>query len=190
MSFAEITPGVALSPGQLGGMVIDASGAVIPGAQVEVQNTATRATWNASTTADGRWFLLGIPSGVYQISASAPGFQTTRQAVSYNAANPAAYRLALNVGSVSEQIVVESTASRIDTDASAVPLLKDKKHKGAQPTAPPAPPASANVFNLQQRVAGVLPVAVDVPRTGTSYRFFRPLIVNEETKLSFTYKSK
>jgi len=190
MSFAEITPGVALSPGQLGGMVIDASGAVIPGAQVEVQNTATRATWNASTTADGRWFLLGIPSGVYQISASAPGFQTTRQAVSYNAANPAAYRLALNVGSVSEQIVVESTAGRIDTDASAVPLLKDKKHKGAQPTAPPAPPASANVFNLQQRVAGVLPVAVDVPRTGTSYRFFRPLIVNEETKLSFTYKSK
>jgi len=56
--------------------------------------------------------------------------------------------------------------------------------------APPPATASANVFNLQQRVAGVLPVAVDVPRTGTSYRFLRPLVVNEETKLTFSYKSK
>jgi len=65
---------------------------------------------------------------------------------------------------------------------------RDKKHKGAMPAPPPT--ASANVFNLQQRVAGVLPIAVDVPRAGTSYRFLRPLVVNEETKLSFTYKSK
>ena len=68
---------------------------------------------------------------------------------------------------------------------------KDKKHKKELAAAPPPPPtASANVFNLQQRVAGVLPVAVDVPRAGTSYRFIRPLVVNEETKLNFTYKSK
>jgi Carboxypeptidase regulatory-like domain len=190
-SLAELAPGVTLSPGQLGGIIVDPSGAVMPGVQVEVQNTATGATWNASTAENGQWFLLGVPTGVYQISAAAPGFQTIRQAVSYNAASPTAYRLALNAGTVSEQIVVESTAGRIDTDASTLPVLKDKKHKGAQPMAPPpAPQASANVFNLQQRVAGVLPVAVDVPRTGTSYRFFRPLIVNEETKLSFSYKSK
>jgi hypothetical protein len=65
---------------------------------------------------------------------------------------------------------------------------RDKKHKAV--ASPPPPTASANVFNLQQRVAGVLPVAVDVPRTGTSYHFLRPLVVNEETKLAFTYKSK
>jgi hypothetical protein len=41
---------------------------------------------------------------------------------------------------------------------------------------------------LQQRVAGVLPIAVDVPRAGTSYRFIRPLVVNEEirSKASFS----
>jgi hypothetical protein len=49
--------------------------------------------------------------------------------------------------------------------------------------------ASANVSNLQQRVAGVLPVAVDVPRAGNSYRFVRPLVLDEETKLTFTYKT-
>ena len=50
--------------------------------------------------------------------------------------------------------------------------------------------ASANVLNLQKRVAGVLPVRVDVPRTGTSYRFVRPLVLDEETKVTFAYKTK
>jgi hypothetical protein len=49
---------------------------------------------------------------------------------------------------------------------------------------------SANVQNLQQRVAGVLPIAVEVPRTGASYKFVRPLVVDEETKVTFTYKTK
>jgi hypothetical protein len=50
--------------------------------------------------------------------------------------------------------------------------------------------ASANVMNLQQRVSGVLPVRIDVPRAGNSYHFVRPLVLDEETKVSFTYKSK
>jgi hypothetical protein len=50
--------------------------------------------------------------------------------------------------------------------------------------------ASANVVNLQRRVAGVLPVAIDIPRAGTSFKFVRPLVLNEETKVTFSYKNK
>ncbi len=50
--------------------------------------------------------------------------------------------------------------------------------------------ASSNVTNLQQRVSGILPVRVDVPRAGNSYNFVRPLVLDEETKVTFTYKSK
>jgi len=50
--------------------------------------------------------------------------------------------------------------------------------------------ASANVTNLQQRVSGVLPVRIDVPRAGNSYHFVRPQVLDEETKVSFSYKSK
>ena len=50
--------------------------------------------------------------------------------------------------------------------------------------------ASSNVTNLQQRISGVLPVRVDVPRAGNSYNFVRPLVLDEETKVTFTYKSK
>ncbi len=50
--------------------------------------------------------------------------------------------------------------------------------------------ASSNVTSLQQRISGVLPVRIDVPRAGNSYNFVRPLVLDEETKVTFTYKSK
>ncbi len=181
-----LAPGVALAPGQLGGYVVDPSGAVIPNARVEVQNTATRTTWNSSTTSEGYWLVLGIPSGTYQVTASAPGFKTTSTTVSYDVSNPSAYRIALNVGTATQTVTVEAESSELNMETSR----RQKKEKAVAPAPPPPPQASANVFSLQQRVAGVLPVAVDVPRTGTSYRFVRPLVVNEETKLTFTYKSK
>lgn len=63
---------------------------------------------------------------------------------------------------------------------------------GASPHAAPSlsSPASSNVVNLQRRAAGVLPIRVDVPRAGNSYRFVRPLVLDEETKMTFKYKSK
>ncbi len=45
------------------------------------------------------------------------------------------------------------------------------------------------MLDLQKRVAGVLPVRVDVPRAGNSYRFARALVLDEETKVTFTYKT-
>jgi hypothetical protein len=49
---------------------------------------------------------------------------------------------------------------------------------------------SANVMNLQKRVAGILPVRIDVPKSGRSYRFVRTLVMDEETRISFNYKAK
>ena len=185
-SFMTLAPGVTLGAGQLGGYVFHASGAVIPNARIEVQNTATHGTWSASTTAEGYWTVSGLASGTYQIAASALGFRVIRQTLHYDSSNPKAYRTTLDVGSATDTIEVQASALELDTDMSRLDS-KDKKHKAPPP---PPPAASPNVFNLQQRVVGVLPIAVDVPRAGTSYRFLRPLVVNEETKLSFTYKSK
>ena len=59
------------------------------------------------------------------------------------------------------------------------------KSKEAQLTAP-----SQNVTNLQRRVAGILPVRVDVPRAGKPYKFVRPRVLEEETRISFQYKPR
>jgi carboxypeptidase family protein len=185
---STLAPGLALSRNQLGGYVFEPSGAVIPNARVEIQSLATQATWNVETSSEGSWLVLGVPSGTYQITATAPGFKSTRSTVTYNEVNPSAYRISLNLAAATETVMVEAEAPVLNTTSSSI-SSKDKKHKVAAPP-PPLPTASANVFNLQQRIAGVLPIAVDVPRAGTSYRFIRPLVVNEETKLAFNYKTK
>jgi hypothetical protein len=187
VSPSPLSAGIALAAGQLAGHVVDQTGAAVANARVDVQNLSTGGSWTAATSSDGFWLLGGMPSGAYTLTTTAVGFRATRSNLSYDANNPRTYGTMLQVGSATNSITVESTAAEIDTDTSTS-HRKDKKHKEA-PALPP-PTASANVFNLQQRVAGVLPVAVDVPRAGTSYRFVRPLVVNEETKLSFTYKSK
>ncbi len=49
---------------------------------------------------------------------------------------------------------------------------------------------SANVQSLQRRAAGVLPIRIEVPRAGTSHRFVKPLVIDEETVVSFRYKRR
>lgn len=184
-----LSPGILLAPSQLGGVVIDPSGAVVSSAIVEVKNLSTNATWTASTASDGRWLLPNLPSGSYQITAHAQGFQTMRNYFAYDSSNPRAYQIGLNVANVTDTVEVTSDSPLIETLTAQIGGRKEKKNKNAAAPAPPPPPSS-NVYNLQQRVAGVLPVAVDIPRAGASYRFLRPLVLNEETKLSFAYKSK
>jgi hypothetical protein len=82
----------------------------------------------------------------------------------------------MSVGAVEETITVSGHSPRIDRST----------RTEAEQKAPP----SQNVINLQRRVAGVLPVRVDVPRAGTSYRFSRPLVVDDETRVSFHYRHK
>ena len=49
---------------------------------------------------------------------------------------------------------------------------------------------SMNVQNLQRKAAGVLPVRIDVPRAGTSHRFVKPLVIDENTLVSFRYRRR
>jgi hypothetical protein len=49
---------------------------------------------------------------------------------------------------------------------------------------------SVNVQSLQRRAAGVLPVRIDVPRAGSSHRFVKTLVVDEETVVGFRYRRR
>jgi hypothetical protein len=88
------------------------------------------------------------------------------------------------------QITNTFSGTNLSTDAAVSdrPEKKDRDRKKLE--APPQAPASDNVLNLQKRVAGVLPVRIDVPRAGNSYRFARALVLDEETKVTFNYKSE
>ena len=100
------------------------------------------------------------------------------------ASQPARLGTTLQVGAVSPTVQVTSGGKDLDRESRRIEEQARKKQE-AQLNAP-----SQNVFNLQRRVAGILPVRVDVPRAGKSYRFVRPLVLEEETRITFQYKSK
>ena len=171
-------------PGQIGGVVVDPSGAAISGATVTVTNTANGASMNAVTDSAGHWVVSNVPSGQGKLRVDANGFQTLVQTFDFNPRRPAQYMSTLQVGSVSETAKVAAQA--VPLDGRSIAQLQELEIKDKQPTNI----ASANVLNLQRRVAGVLPVAIDVPRTGTSFEFARALVLDEETKVTFSYKSR
>jgi hypothetical protein len=171
-----------LVPGQLGGYIVDPSGATVANAQVSVTQLDTGAVRTATTDYSGRWIVSSMPSGRVKITATMPGFNTTVSNINYDANYPTTSNFALRVSSATETVEVLANdqakqSRRIERD------LKDRE-------ATTSNSASNNVLNLQRRVSGVLPVRVDVPRAGSSYSFVRPLVLDEETKLTFTYKTK
>jgi len=66
-----------LLPGQIGGYIIDPSGAVVTGAQVNVMQVDTGAQRTAVTDASGRWIVGGMPSGRVRVMATMRGFKNT-----------------------------------------------------------------------------------------------------------------
>jgi hypothetical protein len=111
---------------------------------------------------------------------TAQGFKTGVYDLAYDANKPERIGTRVSVASTSETVEVTATTKefdRLETEA--------KKNQQLQQNA-----ASSNVYNLQKRVAGVLPVRVDVPRAGASYHFVRPLVLDEVTQVTFTYRSR
>src|SRR6266404_1751378 len=178
-------PMVALLPGQLGGIIVDSSGAVIPNAQISVTQVETGAVRNVVTDSSGRWVVSNLSSGRVKMAASAPGFKYFVRELNYDGSRPVPFSFALSIGAAAEAVAVEASNGPHDTRDSERLERNARKMAAQQQTM-----ASANVTNLQQRVSGLLPVRIDVPRAGNSYYFVRPLVLDEETKVSFTYKTK
>jgi hypothetical protein len=192
-------------PGQMAGYVTDPSGAVIPNVQITItaDNGASR---TATTDSQGRWLIAGLPSGNYKARADASGFKSSAFNLNYNAGQPSMYDFRMNLGAATETVeVTGAQVAQLQTDSgtnqyhgdglnlSVAGPVNSRNYTELMTMAPPPSnqnTASANVMNLQRRVAGVLPVAIDVPHAGTSFSFVRPLVLDEETKVTFSYRSR
>ena len=170
-----------LEPGQIGGVIVDVQGAVVAGADVTVTNSQTGATLTTKSDDEGHWRIGGVQPGAVRVTISSPGFKIAQTDLNVQASKAASIGTTLEVGQISETVTITADGAinsrRIDEMA--------KKNQTTQLLM-----NSQNVVNLQRRVAGILPVAVEVPRSGKSYRFVRPLVMEEETRITFQYKSR
>ncbi len=200
------TPSPALHQGQVTGVVYDPTGAVIPNASVALRISSTGIRLTAVTDGTGRWTLHNVPDGAAVLTASASGFDAAAMEILNDSTQPTSYDQTLTVrGARTEVSVVGSTAIAVQAESSEVSTKLNRQMisqvavqgRDAAELLKMMPGvmnntwnASANVGNLQRRVAGVLPIAVDVPHAGNSYRFVRALVLDEETKVTFSYKTR
>ena len=96
--------------GTLIGTATDASGAVVPGARVELRDVSTNATRTAITNAAGQYSFPGLPPGAYSVKATGTGFREfTVPQIAIEIGQSYTVNVQLEVGTA--QQVVEVTAT-------------------------------------------------------------------------------
>jgi Carboxypeptidase regulatory-like domain len=133
------------------GTVTDSGGLVVPGARVEAMNTGTKDTYEATTSAEGYYYIPFVRPGKYDITISIPSFQTfkvtgvevaTNQVVRTNAT--------LQVGAVTESVNVSAEAQVLDTDRATVSATIGTRAIVELPL------SGRNVWSLASTTPGVL----------------------------------
>jgi len=107
--------------GSIVGSVVDQSDAAVPNATVTITSKETGLTRDTKTDVGGRYSLVNVLPGTYDLRVTAPGFRTlTREnvVVAINTVTRADVRL--EVGAITEQITVTAAAAVLQTDKSDV----------------------------------------------------------------------
>ena len=125
-SFSTCTVLWAQSTAQVSGTVKDQSGAVLPGVEVTITQTATGLARSIVTNETGSYALTNLPVGPYRIEASLPGFRTFAQTgiVLQVGSNPV-INVSLEVGQVAESVEVQADAALVETRSTGVGQVID-----------------------------------------------------------------
>jgi hypothetical protein len=121
------TPGVSLAEGAgaIAGTVLDASGAVIVGAEVEAAREGTDEKHSVRTDSTGRFELTDLKPGTYQLVVWARGFQRIAVvAVPVHLTLVTEVELELAVGQALEMVEVQAQAASVATQSAAIASVK------------------------------------------------------------------
>jgi hypothetical protein len=116
------------STASITGVVVDSDGGVIPGATVVVKNDGTGATFTAVTSGQGVFAVPSVNTGTYTVTVSLEGFKTVVLSnVVLNAGVPASLRATLEIGGLTEQVIVQSNAELVQTASATVATTLDTR---------------------------------------------------------------
>ncbi len=113
----------------ISGTVNDATGAIIPGAAVEVRNVATGITRSVETDAQGRYTVTQLSPGSYEVQTSMSGFRSSvRSGIELTVGRHAVVDVQLQVGEVTQTVEVAGEAPLVETTSAAMSgLISDKQ---------------------------------------------------------------
>jgi hypothetical protein len=138
--------------GNITGTVLDASGAAVPKAKVDLQNIATGIVSSTATDASGVYRLSNLLVGTYNLTVNAAGFSNRSVkdiVIDLNKTTTA--NVTLEVGSVSTALEVTDSAALLDTTTAQVANNYNSRVAADLPTAS----VTGGVLNLSLLGAGV-----------------------------------
>ncbi|HEX5283286.1 MAG TPA: alpha-2-macroglobulin family protein [Bryocella sp.] len=151
---------------QIGGTVVDTSGAVVAGAQVRLEAIANGEVRRAVVDHTGEWALTGLPAGAYRVTISSPGFTFAAHTLTVAARDQAILRATLYAVAVSETVAVMAGAPVVETDEALANMVM--RFSAGTAMASPQPRAQ---FMLRT-VAKTAPAAPDVQTEAHTRSYF------------------
>ena len=122
------------STASISGVVVDHDGGVIPGASIVVTNTRTGETFNTITSGAGTFSVPALITGTYTVTVSLEGFKSARlDNVVVNSGVPASVRATLEVGGLTEQVVVQANSELVQTQSATVSTVLDTRQVASLP---------------------------------------------------------
>src|SRR5204862_4694690 len=96
------------------GTLQDSTGSVVPNASVKLINEGTRVTFETATSAAGTYVFEAVQPGSYELDVEANGFRKfVSRGNPATIGQPATINVRLEVGAVTEQIMVEASAETV-----------------------------------------------------------------------------
>ena len=103
-------------PSSIKGVVTDPSGAPVPAATVTTKNMETGAARSAGTDDEGRYQIVWLPVGQYQVAVTKPGFEEAiRSGIRLVVGQEARVDLTLEVSTVKAEVTVTQDAPMVST---------------------------------------------------------------------------
>ncbi len=120
---------------QLNGTVTDPSGRVLVGASIRVRNTATDATYTATSNESGFYAIANMRPGTYELKASSPGFANyTQTGIVLSVGQVATVNVGLQVAAHGETVVVTTEAPTIEPTRSEISQVVAPEQVQSLPT--------------------------------------------------------
>jgi hypothetical protein len=114
--------------GSLAGQVLDPSGAVIPGAQVLLQNRNTGQQLTTNTDGEGKYLFSRLEPGSYRLQVEKTGFQTAAmEDVTLSINQSIVANIQLSVGTATASVTVQAQPEVVQSQTAEVSLLVDDR---------------------------------------------------------------
>jgi hypothetical protein len=118
-SFSAFSQASLTAP--ISGAVVDPSGAVVPGATVNIKNEGTGEEFRATTAGNGTFTVPALAAGNYSVTITATGFkQAIVRGLKLDAATPATVNVTLEVGTASDSVVIQSSGEVLQTQSANI----------------------------------------------------------------------